>query len=291
MNTMNTIKPLQNLDEIKSRPDVVRLKHLYGAIYGIFAGLAFAVSSWGVDAYILQGSHAYYPWLKFVIGTILCGLIGFIPGWLTNRRESTLLGVLIWLGSAFLFAWLSTALPLQIVPALIARLDPELGRLMNYAAGDGFVYRYFVSLMWITPFLFITGILQLPVVESGVFSTSVFGKITPYILCIIIMGISGLITDSLIDVHFREAIVALDNTIEFVVENEGIEVDPLLSRKMHAASLRSATEYLSDDRYLIVGEYTESLDTMNVLARFEGKWFDCTVVYNQPAFCKPVTIQ
>jgi hypothetical protein len=282
---LNKVKPLAKLDDLKSRPEIIRAKRIYGAIYGAAAGLAFAVSSWGMDAYTLQNSHAYYPWIKFIVGMTICGLAGLIVGWITSLGDSSLFGAMIWVSSAFLFAWLTVALPLQITPKIIMRLDPQLGNLLNYSAGTDILYRYTISLLWIAPFLFIAGIVQLPIIEPGVFSTTIAGKIAPLLFCILVMGIGGLITDNLINVYFRDAIVSMDNTIEFVLENEGKDVDPAISRKMHAASLRTVGEYLDDERSLFVGKYDEFLGTIDVLVKFKDVWFDCTVVYNQPVIC------
>ncbi len=277
----------QKLGELKDRPEITRLKRIYGGIYGAVAGLAFAVSSWGMDAYILQNAHGYYPWLKFSVGAVGCVLMGMILGWLTAYVEKTLYGVVFWLASSFFFAWLVVALPLEISPFLINRLDPQLGSLLVYNNDVDFAYRFWVAFFWAALFLFVVGIVQIPMVEPSVFSNSFFGKLAPFLFCFILMGIGGWITDSLINSYFRGATVAMNDTIQFVLENpDGKKTDPATWKKMHAPSLREAGEYLNEDRVLFVGKYDESLGIINVLVRFKGKWFDCTVVYNQPALCK-----
>jgi hypothetical protein len=283
-------KLLTPLDNLKSRPEIIRAKRIYGAIYGAAAGLAFAASSWGMDAYTLQNSHASYPWIKFIVGVTVCGLAGLFVGWITSLKDGALFGALIWLSLGFLFAWLTVALPMQITSKIINQLDPHLGALLNYDTGSVLVYRYFIAFMWIAPFLFITGIVQLPIIEPSVFSTSMAGRIAPILFCILVMGIGGFITDDLINVFFRDAIVSMDNTIEFALENKGKDADPLISRQMHAASLNTISQYLDEKRSLFVGKYDELLGTFDVLVKFKDTWFDCTVIYNQPVVCAPIPI-
>jgi hypothetical protein len=55
--------------------------------------------------------------------------------------------------------------------------------------------------------------MQLPITEPAVFSISIFGKIAPLLFCIVVMSIGGVLTDNLINSHFRAGIAALDNTI------------------------------------------------------------------------------
>lgn len=79
------MKSLQ-FEDIHKRADVLRLKRRLGMAYGLSLGLAFAVSSWGVDGYLLSQAHALYPWLKLIIGAVICVTIGawpdgLWPGW------------------------------------------------------------------------------------------------------------------------------------------------------------------------------------------------------------------
>jgi len=149
------------------------------------------------------------------------------------------------------------------------------------------VLRFGVSLAWILPFAAIVGIAQLPITEPAVFSTSIFGKITPLFFCIVVMSIAGVITDNLINSHFRAAIVSLDATIQFVVDNKNNQnIDKALSREMHARSLVTVGEYVQESRHLFVGSYDEFLGDLHVLAKFGDQWVDCEVLYRQPVSCK-----
>lgn len=281
------MKSLDKFYSLDVRPEIISLKQKFGVLYGMISGLAFAVSSWGWDGYMLSKSHAYFPWTMLLTGMIFCAILGGIVGWLTARSDSSLLAALYWIISSLFFAWLMVALPLRIAPLIVSKLDPQLGALLNYEKDMDFTFHFGVSLVWIIPFTLIVGVAQLPVTEPAVFSTSIFGKITPFFFCIVVMSISGVITDNLINSHFRAAIISLDNTIQFVLDNKNNEnVDLALSREMHIRALSIVEKYVQESRYLFVGSYDEYLGDIYVLVKFDNQWVDCNVLYSQPVFCK-----
>jgi len=286
------MKPLNKFDNLNARPEIVRLKRKFGLLYGVIAGLTFAVAYWGRDGYMLNAAHAYFPWVMLITGSIFCAVVGGITGWLTAQSESSLLGFVFWLISSIFFAWIMVTLPLQINPFIVSKLDPQLGTLLNYEKGMEFVFRFGVSLAWVLPFMLIVGVTQLPITEPAVFSTSIFGKIAPLFFCIVVMSISGVITDSLINSHFRASIASLDNAIQFVLDNKNNEnVDKILAREVHARSLSTVGEYVQESRYLFVGSYDELLGEIHVLVKFadQDPWIDCNVLYSQPVSCKIAT--
>lgn len=283
------MKPLNKLDDLNTRAEIMRLKRRFGMLYGVAAGLAFAVASWGWDGYLMSRSHAYFPWIMLIAGIIFCAILGGISGWLTAWSESSLLGVVFWIISSLFFAWIMVALPLQIKPLIASKLDPQLGSLLNYEKHIEFGFRFGVSLAWILPFMLIVGVTQIPITEPAVFSTSIFGKVAPLFFCIVVMSISGAFTDNLINSHFRSAISSLDSTIQFVLDNKNNRnVDKALSREMHARSLSAVEEYVQKSRRLFVSSYDEDLGDVHVLVKFDDQWVDCGVLYSQPVSCKPI---
>jgi hypothetical protein len=280
------MKPLNKFDKLNSRLEIILLRQKFGVFYGMIAGFAFAASSWGWDGYMLSKSHAYLPWTMLIVGVIFCVILGGIVGWLTARSDSSLLGVVFWVISSFFFAWLIVALPLQINPFIASKLDPQLGALLDYEKNIEFAFRFGVSLAWVLPFTLIVGVTQLPITEPAVFSTSIFGKVAPLLFCIVVMSIGGVITDNLINSHFRAGIAALDNTIQFVWDNKNNEnVDKALSREAHTMSLSTVGEYVRESRYLFVSSYDESLGDLHILVKFDDQWVDCNVLYSQPISC------
>lgn len=282
------MKYLNKIDYSTPRPDIVRSKRLLGLFYGIAAGLAFAVSSWGLDGYVLSNSHAYFPWIVLITGAIMSGIVCGITGWLTSRMGNSLPGILFWLVSSLFLAWLTVALPMQISPYIASKLDPQLGTLLNYPKNIEFVSRFGLALAWIIPFVLIIGVTQLPIVEPAVFSISIFGKIVPFLFCIVVMSIGGVVTDNLINTHFRTALTSLDTTIQFVLDNkDNKNVDPLLSRQMHARAFATVSENVQESRHLFIGGFDETLGDINILVKFDNTWVTCEVLYGQPITCKP----
>jgi hypothetical protein len=104
------------------------------------------------------------------------------------------------------------------------------------------------------------------------------------------MCISAIITDSLVDAHFRNAYYTLDTTIQFMVDNQNNEnVDPALMRQYHVRAFTEVNEQVQESRHLFVGSYDESLNEFHVLVKFDEKWVDCLVFYNNLSSCKLAT--
>lgn len=273
-------------EDIRHRPDVMQLRLRMGIAYGITVGLSFAVATWGIDGFLLSQAHAFYPWLKFIIGAVICITLGGLAGWLVARFEKNLLAVLIYLAAGLIFAWLIVALPFRILPAVLRVLDPEVGNLLNYTVYEGFNAMYGIATLWVSLFVTLAGILQLPLTEPAVFSTSLFGKVAPLFVCTLVMVISGVILDTLNNEPLRNAVLQMEETIEFAVAHQGQEVDRATARAMRVVSLRGVESSIQEPRQLIVREYDEYLGQIHVLVRFGSSWVDCIVMYNQPSFCE-----
>ena len=282
------MKNLQ-FEDIRNCPDVLRLKRRIGMAYGMTVGLSLAASAWGVDAYLLSQADALYPWLKLIAGAILCAAAGGLAGWLVARFEKGILALLFYLGASLVFAWLIVYLPLQIFPRIVSWLDPETGGLLNYIFYENFNARFTVAFVWVALFVCLAGILQIPLTEPAVFSTSFFGKITPLLVCSIIMIISGTILDTVINEPLRSPILEMNETIKFSLDHRGEEVDRALAQAMHMTSLRGIQDVIDQPRRLIVGSFDQWIGQVNILVRFGDTWVDCVTVYNQPSFCKYVT--
>ncbi len=269
------------------RPDLIKLKRKTGLIYGMVSGFVFAFAVWGWDGFELSLSHAYLPGLNLGIAILFCAILNAPAGWLTARFENSILGAFFWLISALLFAGLVVYLPLYINPLIVSKINPHLGELLNYPLGAQISFRLGLVAVWVIPFMLIVGVTQLSVTESSVYSQSLFGKISPFFFCIVVLGISGTITDSLINAHFRDAITSLDSTIQFTLDNrDNPQLDKTLASRMHVSSLNGVEEYIVQSRRLYVASYDNALGQIHVLVLFQDHWVDCTVIYAQPAYCK-----
>jgi hypothetical protein len=269
------------------RSDIHRIKRTYGILYGVVVGLAFAVFCWGIDGYILSNYHGIQPWLRFGIGAVLCMILGGIIGWLSAKLDKSLYTLLLWLVGGSIFAWLTVYLPLVIMPKALTLLDPRLSGLLRYTYLDNFNTRVGVAFTWISIFIALAGLLQIPLSGSAVFSTSFIGKISPLVIVVILMSITGTIVDGgLINEPLRSATVAVDNTIQFINDNRGKEVDKTEARRMHTGAFRAIDESVTQQRELIVSGYDGELGEINVLVFFEKDLVECQVFYNQPITCK-----
>jgi hypothetical protein len=280
---------IRNQPELpRVRPDVLRAKHTYGIWFGIALGLTFSIFAWGLDAYALSRMNGFYPWLKFVGGAILCMLVGGLTGWLSARLDKPILAFLLWAVAASVFAWLIVSLPLQITPRVLSLLEPEIESLLHYTNYEGLASRFAVAYVWLTFFVSVAGLLQLPLSDTAVFSTSLFGKLSPLLVVLVLMAICGTIVDGLNNELLRSPIHAVDTTIQFFIDQRGKEVDLMESRRMHLAALRRVEPLITPRRKFIVSGFDQYLEQVQVLARFEEGWVECNLVVNQLISCKQV---
>lgn len=281
---------LMDINEFsKPEEEIARSKRVFGLLYGIITGLTYAIASYAIDGTILSQSHAYLPWTMLISGAILCATACGIFGWLTSYLESSLTGALFWLLAALLLAGITVALPMYIMPFVATQFDPALASLMIYERNVEFLSRFGVTLAWILPIVLIVGVTQVPILEPAVFATSFFGKMKPFLFSIVIISLGSMMIDDVINKQLRSAIVSLDKTIQFVVDNKGNDnVDKVLSREMRARSLTGVLDEVSETRYLFVAGFDKSLGDLDILVKFEDTWAACEVLYSQPLVCKPV---
>lgn len=292
-NTDNGIHPnMQPFLKRTENPEAVKkllsVKRNYGMLYGAVAGLAFASVTWGIDDYFLSQAHALYPWLKFIIGSIICICVGALAGRLSAQFEKVSASVLIWLVPLVSFAWLSLAIPFKLAPALIVWLKPDIKYLLNYAYFPDFQYRFGLSLILALVFGLLVGLLQPMMTESAVFSNSSAGKFVPLIICTILMGLSGFWIDNFNNEPLRSAVTSLDATIQYAREHQGQQIDPQVDRRLHLSIVESFAELIDRPRHLIVSSYNSTLGQINILVEFDNIPVNCVVIYAQPAFCERV---
>ncbi|MFN8414679.1 MAG: hypothetical protein U0Z26_20040 [Anaerolineales bacterium] len=266
-------------------PEITKAKFAIGISFGLFTGLAFAIAAWIMDGYVLSQAHMYLPWLKLALGMVACGLTGVLVGYLTIKLDRWAISVLLWLVAGAIFAWLVVLLPLQVVSITSAWMKPELNGLLTYSTVSELTPRFWVAVVWISIFTFIVGVLQVPMIEPAVFSTSLFGKIRPILLGVIIMAMSGIMADTFINSSLRGAALSINKTVQFVVDQHGAKIDPQLSRAYHAASLRNVKEAVTESRDMIISAYDPTLGEIEFIILFENAKVKCSVLYNQPSVC------
>lgn len=270
------------------RADVVRAKRIYGIWFGAALGFTFAVFAWGIDAYKLSQMNGLHPWIKLVFSEFFCILIGALAGWLSAQFDKIFIALPIWIITALIFAWLIVMLPLQIAPRLLEIIEPGAQGLLHYKYYEEFASRIFVAFVWIVVLVSISGLLQLPLSEGAVFSTSILGKVAPMLVCLVLMGIAGTIIDGLNNEPLRSPIEAMNATIQYHFDHQGMQPNLDEARKMHQGSLRVVQDVLTPRRQLTVSGYDQYLGEVDVLVRFQNAWVECKVFYSQPSNCQQV---
>jgi hypothetical protein len=269
-------------------PEILRSKHMFGFWFGAALGLTFSVFTWGIDAFLLSQMNGLFPWLKFLGGVIPCVIVGGFIGWLSARLDRPLFAMLLWAVAASVFAWLTVSLPLQITPRILSLADPGIKDLLHYTDYEAFSIRFGVAYIWIAIFVSLAGLLQIPLSDSAIFSTSFFGKMSPILFTLVLMAICGTIVDGLNNEKLRSPINAVNMTIQFLIDHRGQAIDPIESRRRHLGALRSVTDLITPERKFIVSGYDQLLEQVQVLARFEQAWVECDLVVNQLLRCEQV---
>jgi len=276
----------QNRESIKTNQAVVGLRIGYGALYGLFIGVAFAFFTWAPDGYLISKSHGYLPWMKLLLGVFFCGLASGMAGWITVRFKRGFLSLVSWFGVSLIFAWLVIVLPLQVSPIISGWLNPQLKGLIHYKSLDAVVARFWLAFMWIMICVSIEGRLENVMVDSIMFSPTTMGRVIPVLICAAILGVCGTIVDGLSNEPLRKGVLGMDSTIQFVVDHAEKDVDKDLARVNHAGTLRMFTDDVSSSRKLFVSGYDTQLGEINVVVKFDNINLDCTVLYGQPAYCR-----
>ncbi|GMV35460.1 MAG: hypothetical protein AMXMBFR60_32890 [Chloroflexota bacterium] len=282
---MNT---LQNNNRSQGHEDrLIRQKRRYGIAYGVVVGLAFTVAVWGWDGYMLSQAHGFLPWTKFTLGGSACALAGGLAGWVTSRLERWLFTLSAWLAAGFFFAWLIVSVPLQIAPQVSVWFEPQLAQALELGGAEHLPMRVAADSLWTVPFILLAGGFQNLLVESAIFAANSVGNVAPFLAGALIVSICGTVADNFNNEPLRSAMLAMDRTVQFVLDSRDVNADPAASRKNHAGSLRGIKDQITQDRAMTITGYSSDLGEVRIAIQFETLLADCTVIYNQPIICKP----
>ena len=186
-----------------------------------------------------------------------------------------------------MFAWLSTINSFRIYPALIVQMDPETS-FVNYTIYQNLGTRMALAYMWTGIFGIVVGVLQLPLSEGAVFSATYGSKVFVMLVVMLVMGLCGVIVDDLNNEPLRSPVASLHQVVEFAIETRGQQLDPSWRAKWRT-TVRPIEDWLGRPYYFVVASFDRELGQVHVYANFGGDWADCTVVYNQPSLCKPLS--
>lgn len=260
-------------------------KQTLGLLFGLIAGFAFAITAWGVDAVMIARAHAVSPFAKFLPGLVICTLAGGLVGWLSIRLEKAKIAIFLWLGLAGLFTWLVMWLPLHFLPTMLKTFDPGYGKLLTYVPleGEGQVWGMaFVVIGFVS---FLCGLLEIHLIDQALLSEGGISIFIPLIVSLGLLAFAGITADGLLNRSFREPIQAMDELIQFAVDNEGKEVPALTAREKRLSVVKEMADLIDRPRRLAVIGFDETLWQMKVLVDFDGELATCTVMVNQPTMC------
>ena len=270
------------------KPEVGKKKQIAGLLYGLAAGLAFALFAWGIDAILLTVAHGAYTWVKFVPGLVICAVSGAFVGWLTVRVQNIFVSIILWLSLGLLFSQLIHWLPIRIAPALIGVFNPAMGEYLKYpyypefnqSVWFGFAVIAFVSIL--------CALLENILIDQALFTRGNTTLLVPLAVSVMAFSLAGNTGDSLFNEHFREPIQIVDQLIQFTLDNAGAEIPKDVARSMHTGAISPVKELVIPDRKLVLSNYDQYMGHIDVLVDFNGKWVKCTTIYNQVTFCKLV---
>jgi len=271
------------------RPDILKSKHRFGILYGVATALAFVAATWGMDAVTMSRVHAYQPWLKLIVGALVCAPVGGLAGLLAARLEKPFLSICVWLVTVGIFAWISTANTFQIFPSLLLKLNPAFASFIDYSNFTNLTSRATFAYVWIAIFGGLVGVLQIPLSERAVFSAYSGSKFVSLLLPVVIMALCGIYVDNFSNQPLRSPLVSVNRVVEFAIETRGQAVEPKLAREMRRNTIREIEGWLDKPYFLVVSSFDQDLGRVHVYANFGGNWADCPVLYEQPSFCEPVS--
>ncbi len=175
---------------------MVSRKVWFGALYGLAAGLAFALTAWGLDAWILSGAHWAHAWMRLLPGLLAALLLGGLTGALAMRLESALPRLALWLGLGVLLGWLAVWLPWRAAPWLALRLTPALAPHVVPLEADALARLTLFCIGITVPAALLCGALQPALVEQASFSPADGAILLPMALAMFALALPGLAADN-----------------------------------------------------------------------------------------------
>lgn len=263
-----------------------REKQGLGVLYGLLAGIGFAVTAWGLDATQLAQANAYLPWGKFVAGLIGCLILGGLAGWLTTHLDSSLWAVLIWflVGSAIAVgtAWLTYQGFVHLFdwfyPALAGKLSYTLNPAIQIRTGIAALVSGLVGIA--------VGLSQINQVDSALAGIYPLQRLVSLSVGVIIFGIAGLITNGLVQANLREPVIQLNNALVYAQEHRGETIEIHEARQHGQTAVRTLGELQFQPYRLVVSSFDEYLSMIWVMIDFRELQTRCAVLEQNLTYCE-----
>lgn len=261
-----------------------------GVRYGLIAGLFFTLAAWGLDALVLTRCQSALPFLKFIAALLICVPTAMLAGYLTAKIESGMLGLLIWGGLAVLYTFLVINLQLKFFPWILTKIRPELSPLINFEELIGIGGYWFYCLFAIGITCLLCGFLENVLLDQGLASSSLVGPHMPFVVCALIMLLSGLFGDLLIIRDFRKPIVAYDQLLKNAAIYYGQEIDAETRRNLRLGTADILGELVLQPHIMTLVGVDRYLSLTSLVIEFDGQTVLCQAVQSKPTFCKIIDL-
>ncbi|MGD0750194.1 MAG: hypothetical protein ABSA23_02180 [Anaerolineales bacterium] len=259
----------------------------YSLWLGAITGFVLSTALWAYETFLLVQSHVAYPWIPYLVGTILFMGVCASAALLTCLLNRALLGIVFWVLAGRLMAVLLITIPLKIAPGVMFILEPGLqSRLPAYVINSTFRSWEGFGTIVLAIFLGILGLLQLTIVDQSVPAVSPAGRLTAYFVFVPIVLLASVMVSDMINQQLRAPMLATNQLIQFAIDHQNTKVDPTIARQMQLSTIDPIASLIDRPRRLFLGKYDETFLQVDVLVDFGGKWVDCTTVSLQPVYCQ-----
>jgi hypothetical protein len=259
----------------------------YSLWLGAFTGFVLSSALWAYETVLLIQAHVAYPWIPFLVGTILFMVICTSAALLTCLANRALLGIVFWVLAGRLMALLLITIPLRIAPGVMFIFEPGLqSRLPAYAINGTFRSWEGFGTVGLAIFFGILGLLQLTLVDQSVPATSPAGRLVAYFVFVPVVLLASVMLSDMINQPLRAPLIATNQLIQFAIDNQNTKVNPTIARQEHLNTIEPIASMIERPRRLFLGTYDETFSQVDVLIDFNGAWVDCSTVYLQPVFCQ-----
>jgi hypothetical protein len=257
-----------------------------GLWLGLISGMAFGLSTWGLDALALGSASVDRPWIKLAMGLTISLAIGALAGWLTAVIGRGVVGVLVWGTAGIAYAWLAGHIPFDGQSAFLRLVEPQLGDITAYPFGESAKVRTILLMVIVGGLSALAGVLELVLLDQAKGATSGLARAFSMALTIPFFGLAGIASDGIINRPLREPLLAIHHVIEWAVEARSRPVDPSVARQRHLGAVGGIEDLIGDPYEMMLGSYDGfSLMSFSVEVDFDGTWARCTVLASSPGYC------
>ena len=253
-------------------------------LVGLLAGVGYAMGSWLIESVMLYSAHGMFPFLRLVIGAAACGLVGLLAGWLSRRFSHVLANVIIWVLAGAVMNRLVLWINFPFMQKLLVWLEPQFSGLIQYPLDYGVNTRGTLMLVITMVASALIGLFANNTVEAGSTQEGVRRALSLLIWSGLFFAI-GLLAASMNTHPIRDAVVSLDQSIQFAIEHSGEDLSVQTQSRMGLFGLKSIQPFINQPYRLIPASYDTQLVFIQVLVDFADQKALCPVIRSNLGTC------